>query len=186
MRASSRHSLFSRPSEMDRTPAPPSAQPQHAPTNDTVFAVACLCSCACPQAQSYAVSAGVSSSPWLVNVIKSTLPMLTGDGRASSSADGNYETTRFASSADADALRRLATLDAARTNAVSLPSAERATEHPGRYALFVTQVRVGCTSLHPCAPGHLGNLERPASIERLFSAGNECRLSRSPTRRLLG
>ena len=97
---------------------------------DTIFA----------QAKSYGVDTGAASSPWLINLIKPDLPLFTGDGRTSSSADGTYETTAFASSERADARRREATLYAARQNVQSVPQGERTRQYPSRYPLFVTQL----------------------------------------------
>ena len=86
------------------------------------------------------IPAGASSSPWLVNVVKRDLPLLTGDGRTTSSADGTYETTHTGTSEEADLRRRAATLAAARRNAQSMPDAERPNRFPPRYPLFVTQL----------------------------------------------
>ena len=91
-------------------------------------------------AREYGVHAGVSASPWLANTIKVDLPLLGGDGRTTSSADGNYETTRAAITAEADARRRETTLNAVRANAASVDDAKRSAEFPSQYALFVTQL----------------------------------------------
>ena len=97
---------------------------------DTIFA----------QARAYGVDTGASTSPWLINLIKPDLPLLTGDGRTSSSADGTYETTRPGGSLQADVRRRAATLYAARINSESVPIGERTRQYPSRYGLFVTQL----------------------------------------------
>eukprot|EP00966_Prymnesium_polylepis_P246690 5705708-Prymnesium_polylepis.1 len=90
------------------------------------------------QAERHGVHAGVSASPWLVNPIKAALPLLDGDGRVSSSANGFYETTSSASTASLDTARFAATSAAIVANKAS--STNRQQEAPSKYALFLTQL----------------------------------------------
>ena len=62
------------------------------------------------QAAAHGVHAGIAASPWMVNPVKRWLPLLDGDGRVSSSADGAYETTANGTTVKLDDARHAAAL----------------------------------------------------------------------------
>ena len=69
----------------------------------------------CSSRRRHGVHAGIAASPWMVNPVKRWLPLLDGDGRVSSSADGAYETTANGTTVKLDDARHAAAL-AARTS----------------------------------------------------------------------
>jgi hypothetical protein len=137
------------------------------------------------QARTLGVDTGVSSSPWLVNLIKPHLPLLTGDGRVSSSADGVYETTMHASTETVDGRRRAATLYAARMNAGTVQNSERVRTHPGRYAFFVTQLtNVDSIGHRRCAMPCMSSHMPPVRVGVRVGVAVSMAASRAPSRSL--
>ena len=100
------------------------------------------------RAAEHSLHAGISASPWFVSVAKDDLPLLDGDGRVSSSADGTYETTRAPSTLAQDTRRKAATLRAVAENVASVSIVDRPTISPSRYALFVSHLTNADTVAH--------------------------------------
>ena len=88
------------------------------------------------QAAAHGVHAGIAASPWMVNPVKRWLPLLDGDGRVSSSADGAYETTANGTTVKLDDARHAAALRGAHLARYGSDGG-LSDDATGKYSLFV-------------------------------------------------